>query len=144
MYQLLHSTCSLTVVSFQLIINSCCLFWKTQDIWDEMSFEGSSCFCLGGDAFSHWLSWDGWARLRAQRRPLCHECSPVLQLGQFVPNTRECLIAFMTIHISPWNVISLLQPVSIIRAGRAEPRPGSSSSAKQCAEYAVFARAQSS
>lgn len=46
---------------------------------------------------------------------------------QFMPNISEYeqweLIAFLTMHFSPWNVISLPQLTSPVRAGSAEPRP---------------------
>ena len=48
--------------------------------------------------------------------------------GRFMPNMsseqRE-LIAFLTIHFSPWNAISLPQLMSLVRAGTGETRPES-------------------
>lgn len=52
--------------------------------------------------------------------------------GQFMPNIRgreQCeLIAFLTIHFSPWNVISPPQLMSLFRAGNGETRPQSQNS----------------
>lgn len=38
------------------------------------------------------------------------------------------LIAFLTIHFSPWNAISLPQLMSLVRAGTGETRPESQNS----------------
>lgn len=61
-----------------------------------------------------------------------------------MPNIRGCeqceLIAFLTIHFSPWNVISLPQLMSLVRADSGESRPGSSLSTKQCGEILLLHR----